>query len=184
MAKALLDKKLYEGTIFHCYHAFEAMCSAAIANQGQPVPKQHRSKFNSFLQLYPDLSFAQEFAALLAELYPKRERSLYADIEFGAVTDPSLAYSRQDAEQTLARLGGWSPKSRHCWHELYLIVFHGEARDWVDDTRIGYDKTGTAITTGFEPQWQTIKSLYVRGQTCWPKQRTVSQRSWRVYSPF
>lgn len=103
MAEALLDRGLYEGTIFHCYHAFEAVCSAAIANQGQRVPKQHRPKFNRFRTLYPDFPFAQEFAALLAELYPKRERSLYADIEFGEVTDPSLAYSRQDAEDTLAR---------------------------------------------------------------------------------
>jgi HEPN domain-containing protein len=103
MAEALLDKDLYEGTIFHCYHAFEAACSAAIANQGPNVPRQHRAKFNSFLALYPNLSFAQEFAALLAELYPKRERSLYADIEFGEVTDPSLAYSRADAKDTLAR---------------------------------------------------------------------------------
>ena len=103
MAEALLDKELYEGTIFHCYHAFEAACSAAIANQGHHVPRQHRAKFNSFLDLYPDLRFAEEFAALLAELYPKRERSLYADIEFGAVTDPALAYSRADAEDTMAR---------------------------------------------------------------------------------
>jgi HEPN domain-containing protein len=103
MAEALLDKELYEGTIFHCYHAFEAMCSAAIAWQGQPIPKQHRLKFKRFVILYPGLPFAQEFAALLAELYPKRERSLYADIEFGEVTDPSLAYSRQDARDTLTR---------------------------------------------------------------------------------
>jgi HEPN domain-containing protein len=103
MAEALLDSGLYEGTIFHCYHAFEAVCSAAIANQGQPVPRQHRSKFTKFLKLYPTLPFAGEFAALLAELYPKRERSLYADIDFGEVTDPSLAYSRADAETTLAR---------------------------------------------------------------------------------
>lgn len=39
---------------------------------------------------------------------------------------------------------------------LYLVLFHREARDWVDDTRIGYDKTGAAITTGFEPQWHHI----------------------------
>jgi HEPN domain-containing protein len=103
MAEALLDSDLYEGTIFHCYHAFEAVCSAAIAQQGQEVPKQHRAKFNRFLKLYPGLPFAQEFAALLAELYPKRERALYADIEFGEVSDPSLAYSRGDAEDTLAR---------------------------------------------------------------------------------
>jgi len=103
MAEALLDKGFYEGTIFHCYHAFETACSAAIAYQGQRVPVQHRPKFNRFYALYPGLAFAQEFAALLAELYPKRERSLYADIEFGQVADPTLAYSRQDAEDTLRR---------------------------------------------------------------------------------
>lgn len=43
---------------------------------------------------------------------------------------------------------------------LYLVLFHREARDWVDDTRIGYDKTGAPITTGFEPQWHHI---YPRG---------------------
>jgi hypothetical protein len=39
---------------------------------------------------------------------------------------------------------------------LYLLIFHREARDWVDDTRIGYDKTGAPITIGFEPQWHHI----------------------------
>ena len=106
MAEALLDSELYEGTIFHRYHAFEAVCSAAIAHQGEEAPKQHRAKFSQFLKLYPGLPYAQQFAALLAELYPKRERSLYADIEFGEVSDPSLAYSREDAEDTLARTRG------------------------------------------------------------------------------
>ena len=39
---------------------------------------------------------------------------------------------------------------------LYLILFRREARDWVDDTRIGYDKSGVPIATGFEPQWHHI----------------------------
>jgi hypothetical protein len=39
---------------------------------------------------------------------------------------------------------------------LYLVLFRREARDWVDKTRIGYDKTGAPITTGFEPQWHHI----------------------------
>lgn len=39
---------------------------------------------------------------------------------------------------------------------LYLVLFNNEARDWVDNTRIGYDKTGAPITTGFEPQWHHI----------------------------
>ena len=99
----LLEKGFYEGTIFHCYHAFEAACSAGVANQGQRVPLRHRSKFNKFRRLYSDLSFSAGFAALLAELYPKRERALYADIEYGKVADPTLEYSRQDAEETLAR---------------------------------------------------------------------------------
>jgi len=104
MAEVLLDHGLYEGTMFHCYHAFEAVCSAAIANKRQRIPLRHREKFNEFRRLYPGLPFAQEFAALLAELYPKRERSLYADMEFGQVMDPTLAYNqRQDAEDTLAR---------------------------------------------------------------------------------
>lgn len=39
---------------------------------------------------------------------------------------------------------------------LYLVLFNKEARDWVDGTRLGYDKTGTPITAGFEPQWHHI----------------------------
>ncbi len=39
---------------------------------------------------------------------------------------------------------------------LYLVVFHREARDWVDQTRIGYDRTGALIVSGFEPQWHHV----------------------------
>ena len=39
---------------------------------------------------------------------------------------------------------------------LYLLIFHRKARDWVDGTLIGYDKTGARITAGFEPQWHHI----------------------------
>ena len=39
---------------------------------------------------------------------------------------------------------------------LYLVLFTREVRDWVDGTRIGYDKTGAPINTGFEPQWHHI----------------------------
>jgi predicted nucleic acid-binding protein len=39
---------------------------------------------------------------------------------------------------------------------LYLILFKNNARDWVDKTRIGYDKTGSPITSGFQPQWHHI----------------------------
>jgi hypothetical protein len=39
---------------------------------------------------------------------------------------------------------------------LYLVLFHHNAPDWVDGTRLGYDKTGSPMTTGFEPQWHHI----------------------------
>ena len=67
------------------------------------MPLRHKAKFSRFRRLYPDLPFFAEFATLLAELYPKRERSLYADIEYGKIVDPTLEYSKQDAEETLAR---------------------------------------------------------------------------------
>jgi hypothetical protein len=39
---------------------------------------------------------------------------------------------------------------------VYLTEFEAGAVDWVDRTRIGYDKTGSAITGGFAPQWHHI----------------------------
>ncbi|WP_376790281.1 DUF262 domain-containing protein [Thermoflexus sp.] len=39
---------------------------------------------------------------------------------------------------------------------LYLVLFDRGAKDWVDGTRIGYDKTGAPIASGFEPQWHHI----------------------------
>lgn len=39
---------------------------------------------------------------------------------------------------------------------LYLVLFHREAKDWVGGTRLGYDKTGSPFTAGFQPQWHHI----------------------------
>lgn len=39
---------------------------------------------------------------------------------------------------------------------LYLLLFGQNAVDWVDGTRLGYDKAGAAINAGFEPQWHHI----------------------------
>ncbi|GAW90953.1 DUF262 domain-containing protein [Calderihabitans maritimus] len=39
---------------------------------------------------------------------------------------------------------------------VYLVLFQRGAHDWVDGTRIGYDKTGSPITSGFAPQWHHI----------------------------
>lgn len=39
---------------------------------------------------------------------------------------------------------------------VYLVIFQRGAVDWVDRTRIGYDKTGSPITAGYEPEWHHI----------------------------
>lgn len=39
---------------------------------------------------------------------------------------------------------------------LYLVLYHHEARDWVDKTRLGYDRTGSSVIAGFQPQWHHI----------------------------
>lgn len=47
---------------------------------------------------------------------------------------------------------------------LYLLLVNREARDWVDGTRIGYDKGDALVAAGFEPQWHHIypRSLLVK----------------------
>jgi hypothetical protein len=39
---------------------------------------------------------------------------------------------------------------------LYLLMVERSAKDWVDDTLIGYDKTGNLTQMGFQPQWHHI----------------------------
>ncbi len=39
---------------------------------------------------------------------------------------------------------------------LYLLLFRRNAPDWVDGSRLGYDKTGSPVTAGFQPQWHHI----------------------------
>jgi len=39
---------------------------------------------------------------------------------------------------------------------VYLLMFRGKAHDWADGTIIGYDKTGSPVTTGYEPEWHHI----------------------------
>lgn len=39
---------------------------------------------------------------------------------------------------------------------VYLLVYRKNGVDWVDRCRLGYDSTGSPITSGFEPQWHHI----------------------------
>lgn len=39
---------------------------------------------------------------------------------------------------------------------LYLVLYRRNAPDWIDGTRLGYDRTGSPMTIGFQPQWHHI----------------------------
>jgi hypothetical protein len=40
---------------------------------------------------------------------------------------------------------------------LYLMMFHGKARDWINqDVRIGFDREDNEINEGFKPEWHHI----------------------------
>lgn len=39
---------------------------------------------------------------------------------------------------------------------MYMVLFNRSATDWVDRTRLGYDQTGSAVVSGYEPQWHHI----------------------------
>jgi len=39
---------------------------------------------------------------------------------------------------------------------VYLLMFKAKARDWVDGSIIGYDKSGSPVTTGYAPEWHHI----------------------------
>ncbi|MDP2858821.1 MAG: DUF262 domain-containing protein [Bacillota bacterium] len=48
------------------------------------------------------------------------------------------------------------PGNRFLRLVLYLVIFARNGTDWVDKSRLGYDKTGSPVTTGYEPQWHHI----------------------------
>ncbi len=39
---------------------------------------------------------------------------------------------------------------------MFLVLYNNTAVDWVDGTRLGYDNTGSAVTSGYQPQWHHI----------------------------
>lgn len=39
---------------------------------------------------------------------------------------------------------------------VYLLVYRRKGADWVDRSRLGYDSTGSPITSGYQPQWHHI----------------------------
>lgn len=106
MAESLLEKEFYEGVMFHSYHALESALAAGIAQKLHPVPRPHKQKINTFITLYQDIPIIDEIKLISRLLYPHRDKSLYADVEFGELSDPSTIYSREDALDAINKVNG------------------------------------------------------------------------------
>jgi HEPN domain-containing protein len=104
MAESLLEKEFYEGVMFHCYHALESVLAAGIAQTLHSVPRPHKEKINTFVELYQNLPIINEVKSLSKLLYPHRDRSLYADIELGELTDPTTTYTKEDALDAISKV--------------------------------------------------------------------------------
>ncbi len=59
MAKVLQTARLYEGVIFHAYHAFEAICCAGLEDLSDGM--EHDRRLLLFIAPYPDGLFKQKF---------------------------------------------------------------------------------------------------------------------------
>lgn len=104
MTRALFEAKLYEGVMFHCYHALESVVAAGIAQKEKQIPFTHKEKIKSFISLYQNVEFIDEFIELTGMLYPHREKSLYADFRDGSITDPTTAYTRDNAFDAMTKV--------------------------------------------------------------------------------
>jgi len=80
-----------------------------------------------------------------AESFEKALESLGRRLRTPDTVDATEFLNRYDraAQKSLALL-------------LYLVLFRNGAEDWVDRTRVGYDKSEAVVRAGFEPQWHHI----------------------------
>lgn len=63
---------------------------------------------------------------------------------------------KAESEEFLKRYDRWGGAKGFQRLVLFMLIYCNGAKDWVDKTRIGYDKTGSPISVGFEPQWHHI----------------------------
>lgn len=64
--------------------------------------------------------------------------------------------NKTDAEDFLRRYDRWGGGKGFPRLVLYLCLYRNGAVDWVDSTKLGYDRSGVPVATGFEPQWHHI----------------------------
>lgn len=82
----------------NAYDAIEQSVSAAIAIDGESIPRKHPAKINKFLELYDP---ADDFRDLLLYWLRRRSDSQYVDIRGDEINVSHEQFDRGDAEQIL-----------------------------------------------------------------------------------
>ena len=107
MAKHLQTACLYEGVIFHAYHAFEAICCAGLEELSDGM--EHGRRLLVFIEPYPDGPLRQKFfqvyyalASLTRSRTPvgTRNKALYYENRI----EPHKRFQAVDARMTLERV--------------------------------------------------------------------------------
>lgn len=100
LEKALAENKnLWAHVVKNAYDAAEQGISAALAKQGELIPKEHFEKVRKFLMLF---SPPRNIETTLYFWLRKRAKSQYVDIEEGRLSVPQEIFKQPDAMQAIA----------------------------------------------------------------------------------
>ncbi|GEM_PF-2757782 len=96
-----------EGAVFHCYHAFESIASAALLSFSTPVPRAHRSKLDTFIARSRSYRFARGAFAVTLLLETVRAGALYPEqIVDSQVVHPESRWQVQQVAEIHRRVSG------------------------------------------------------------------------------
>lgn len=89
---------LWATVVKNGYDAIEQSISAGIAAEGEPVPRRHGAKIETFLSLYEPPEGFEEF---LLEWHRQRSDSQYVDIRGDEVNVPHEQFDAESAERII-----------------------------------------------------------------------------------
>jgi uncharacterized protein (UPF0332 family) len=95
----------WEVVYFLCYHAFECMASAGLAERRNEVPRQHAAKIKAFQNLYQRGSFSREINLCVQIVSAsQREWALYPQVSGFAFVSPAVRFDRPIALSAVIRV--------------------------------------------------------------------------------
>ena len=103
-AQLILDARLPEIAVFHCYHAFESIACAALSLH-EPIPFLHSRKIQRFTSRFKHERFWFGASVLAFSLGSLRNRCLYP-IPGRRLRSPSSEFTLIEATELLRRVRG------------------------------------------------------------------------------